>query len=312
MRRFLTVLFVISLAVNVVLVGKESGLLAEVRSSYPLLSPRIFAEDRNDIIINFTDLRKELRAYVPAQGNIHAGVYFEYLPSGVSIGINEKDEFISASLIKVPFIMSIFRLLEKGTLALNTVLTLEKDDLDPGFGTLWKRGAGAQLTVEEAIEHTLKESDNTASIVLDAHAPTDGIVDVYNALDIPVDWSASRPAVSAKNYSSILRCLYLSCFLRYESSQRILELLTQTIFHDGLPAGVPADVPVAHKIGMYDSPDSTKRVRLDCGIVYVPMRPYILCILGETVKGQEQLVIDFSREVSNQVYRFVATRSSNP
>jgi beta-lactamase class A len=307
MSRFLFFLLAISVVLNIIFLGS----LNSAHSSYPLLSPRIFVQDQNDIIINFTDLRKELRSFVPTYKDIRTGVYFEYLPSGVSIGINEKDNFISASLIKVPFIMGIMKLMETGKVQGDSIITLKKEDLDPAFGTLWKRGVGATLTVDEAIQLALKESDNTAAIALDHFSEADPIRKVYDALDIPVNWADDQPVVNPKNYSSVFRCLYLSCYLNYAGSQKILSLLTQTIFHDGLPAGVPKQIPVAHKIGMYDSPNSNKRVRLDCGIVYVPKRPYILCVLGEVEKGQEKQMSDFTKEVSGIVYRFVATMNDN-
>lgn len=306
MRRLFSVLLGTSILFNIIFLGT----LRRSSGTYPLLSPRIFAQNANDTIINFTDLRTQLRAFVSSQKDIHAGVYFEYLPSGVSIGVNEKDNFISASLIKVPLMMGILKLIETGKLAGNTVITLTKEDLDPKFGSLWKRGAGTTLTAEEAIRLSLQQSDNTAALALDRLSSTDLIREVYNALDIPVDMVNNLPVVSPKNYSSIFRCLYLSCFLDYQGSQHVLELLSQSIFRAGLPAGVPSGVLVSHKIGMYDSPDSNKRVRLDCGIVYVPKRPYILCILGDTEKGEEDLIVDFSRQVSSQVYRFITSSNS--
>lgn len=311
LRWFLAVSVALNVAI-IFVVGPLAFLsqISNFSNHFPLLSPRIFAQDRNDIIINFTDLRKELRALVSQQKDFKVGMYFEYLPSGVSIGVNEKDQFISASLIKVPFIMGIEKLIETNKLKSSDIITLKEEDLDPHFGTLWKRGVGATLTVDEAMRLALAESDNTAALSLDHFSPTDPIREVYDALDIPVDWSGDQPVVSPKNYSSVFRCLYLSCFLEYVGSERILNLLTQSIFHEGLPAGVPGSIPVAHKVGMYDSADSAKRVRLDCGIVYVPKRPYILCVLGESKQGQEHLITDFARQISSVVYRFVAASNA--
>ncbi len=304
MKRISHAIIGTSIALNIFLAVRAYS-VSDAGTAFPLLSPRIFVQNPNDTIINFTDLRTQLRSFVDAQDDFRAGVYFEYLPSGVSIGVNEKENFISASLIKVPFIMGIYKLMEKGTLKKDTMITLKKEDLDPHFGTLWKQGEGHTLTVEEAIRLTLQESDNTAALALDHFAVNDPIREVYDSLDIPIDWSGDQPAVSPKNYSSIFRCLYLSCLLDYQGSQDILRQLTQTIFNDGLPAGVPKDVPFAHKIGMYDSPTSGKRVRLDCGIAYPPKRPYILCVLGEAEKGKEFLITDFTRQVSGLVYRYV-------
>ncbi len=302
-------LLALSVVLNLAIIGivGPTNLLRQVtsRNQFPLLSPRIFAHNQNDLIINFTALRAGLRQFILSQEDFRAGVYFEYLPSGVSIGVNEKEEFISASLIKVPLIMGIYKLIETGTLRPESQLTLRNEDIDSDFGTLWQRGPGTQLSVEEAIRLTLTESDNTAARALDALAKEDPIREVYNALDIPIEYSGALPTVSPKNYSSIFRCLYLSCYLDYGHSQQILELLTRTKFEEGIPAGIPDGVPVAHKIGMYDLRDSTKKVRLDCGIIYVPRRPYILCVLAESEQGQEQLVTDFTKDVSQRVYAFV-------
>ena len=306
MSRTLRTILVLSLALNVAAGGGVLASLLDARSSYSLLSPRIFVQHSNDIIINFTALRSELREFVGDEREFETGVYFEYLPSGVSIGVNEKQEFVSASLLKVPFIMGIFKRLEEGSLSRDRVLTPSPSDLDPAYGTLWTRGAGAQITVGEAIRLALVESDNTAVRALDQVMSQDLVREVYEALDIPVVINESLPVVSPKNYSSVLRCLYLSCYLEYDSSQEILRLLTQTIFTDGLPAGAPRNVAVAHKTGVYDLSDSDRRVQSDCGVVYAPQRPYILCVFAKLEnKRQERAYLDFVREVSSRVYRFV-------
>ncbi len=309
LRWILAASIVLNIAI-VGLIGPKSliGELTNNRDDFPFLSPRIFAQNQHDLIINFTALRSELRSFVSAKKNLRAGVYFEYLPSGVSIGVNEKEEFISASLLKTPFIIGILKAIENGAIRMDDVLTLEQSDLDPNFGRLWERGVGSKLTVEEAIRLALTQSDNTATRLLDRMMPEDMVRLVYNALDVPISFEDENPVVSAKNHSSVFRCLYLSCFLDFADSQKILSLLTQSIFTNGISAGVPGGVPLAHKVGIYDSPNSDMRVRSDCGIVYVPKRPYILCIMGESTKGQEQLITDFAAEISNRVYRFVASQ----
>ena len=306
MSRGLVAALVVSLVLNVVLIGHT---LPDARSSYPLLSPRIFVNNPNDTIINFTALRTDLRRIVGAEKRFRSGVYFEYLPSGVSIGVNEKDEFVTASLLKVPVIMGIYHMIETGKLNGNRMITLKQTDLDPNFGNLWKRGAGAKLTVDEAVKLALTESDNTAALALDDLIPEDPVLSVYNSLDIPVIIDHTQPVVSPKNYSSVLRCLYLSCYLSFANSQKLLDLLTQSVFTDSIPAGVPPTVKVAHKVGIYDQPGSKNRVRSDCGIVYAPHRPYILCIFSALQKGQESNVMDFVRAVSARVYAYVSEYS---
>src|SRR4051812_43641694 len=81
-------------------------------SPFPFLSSRIFASNQNDILINFVNLRDELRNYVNGVKD-PLGLYFEYLPSGVSIGVNDKQEFILVSLLKVPVVMAVYRNVEQ-------------------------------------------------------------------------------------------------------------------------------------------------------------------------------------------------------
>jgi hypothetical protein len=40
---------------------------------------------------------------------------------------------------------------------------------------------------------------------------------------------------------------------------------------------VSETIKVAHKIGVFEESDASQDVFTDCGIIYVPNRPYILC-----------------------------------
>lgn len=310
MRRLICGIGIASLALNIFVLTKLG--VSDVarltrRSSYPLLSQRIFVQDPNDVIINFTPLRTKLTTLTGRPRGFQAGVYFEYLPSGVSIGINEKTEFISASLLKLPFIMGVAKKVEQGMIDEDTILTLDQTDLDQRFGSLWKAGVGGQLLVRDAMQMALAQSDNTAVNVLNRQMDVDVNTLVLNALDIPIVLRATDAVVSAKNYASILRCLYLSCLLKYKNSQALLEYLSQSPFDNGIKAGVPKDVRVSHKIGIYDHANHDGGVRSDCGIVYAPKRPYILCVIVEGDKTQETAMTDFMKAVSAEIFAYVTS-----
>src|SRR3989344_5604219 len=90
----------LNIALGIIILSKGRNPESNQQEEFPYLSKRIFTENPNDIAINFTYLRKKLNAYVGAQSG-KVGVYFEYLPSGTSIGVNEKDEVKLSSLSKV-------------------------------------------------------------------------------------------------------------------------------------------------------------------------------------------------------------------
>lgn len=267
-------------------------------AEYPYLSPRILRERKNDFIFNFLDLRADLRNKV-VEFNDEFALYFEYLPTGTSIAINSNREFFAASLFKLPVVMAYFRHKEKSNSKNDMKVILTEEMIDDRFGNLWKKGVGYEISLDEAAKLTLTKSDNTAANALIKAIDQEDFDDVYQGLDIDIQVASQGAIMTAKNYSSILKALYFSAVLTKEDSQQILKYLTESEFNDKLVAGVPSGVPVAHKIGVLNK-DSYR----DCGIVYVPNRPYLLCMiaLGNEAKASERM-----SEISRLVYEYVST-----
>ncbi|MBP6962296.1 serine hydrolase [Candidatus Saccharibacteria bacterium] len=270
-------------------------------SQFPWLANRLFTPQNDDMIINFTQLRETMNDYYNEQ-KIPLGVYFEYLPTGASVGVKDQLQVEIGSLAKVPAVMGIYKEIEKGNLKLEDILTVKEENLDDRFGDLWKEGAGKQLTVEEAVEYTLKQSDNTAASVLTSSLTSETLEEVFNELDLPKTRTGPFPVMSPKSYASVFRNLFLSAYLNNESSNAILGELTETNFNDKLPGGVPDNVKVAHKIGVFRIAD-TQDIYSDCGIIYVPNRPYILCVM---VAAPEAVAREEIIAYSKMVYSFVS------
>ncbi|MCX6820652.1 MAG: serine hydrolase, partial [Candidatus Aenigmarchaeota archaeon] len=104
--------------------------------------------------------------------------------------------------------------------------------------------------------------------------------------------------------SNILRALYLSTYLHRSFSQLALSMMSETDYTNQLQAGIPADIKVAHKIGFY----ATGGYYHDCGIVYVPDKPYIVCVMSRDSTPQEANVAISG--ISGIVYRYVTTGSA--
>lgn len=122
LRKAVPVFLVVSLVANITFVYHlytHKDMVLEKYEQYKFLSKRVFLESPNDIILNFVPLRKALREYVTFQEG-RVGVYFEYLPSGISIGVNDREEVQLASLSKVPLAMAILKKVEKKKFHLKT------------------------------------------------------------------------------------------------------------------------------------------------------------------------------------------------
>jgi beta-lactamase class A len=82
-----------------------------------------------------------------------------------------------------------------------------------------------------------------------------------------------------------------------------LALLKQSEFSQGLLAGVPPGIAVAHKFGERGYTNASKKELHDCGIVYCPQRPYVLCIMtkGTDMKEQAKAISGISKAVYDEM-----------
>ena len=95
----------------------------------------------------------------------------------------------------------------------------------------------------------------------------------------------------------MLKCLYLACYNNYADSQQILSWMAESNSPPRLRAQLPSSVTVAHKYGTGGG-----RSESDCGIVYVPKRPYIICVMVDTAPEDANAII---ASVSKQVYDYI-------
>ncbi len=305
------VLFCVSVGINIVLAAflinfspkaLESGVsqASDLSQQYPYISRRVFAGHQYHLLTNFVVLRSALNEILATKDNV--GLYFEYLPSGTSIGIHENQEFIQASLLKIPLAMAVLKQVESGRIGTGDQIEIAEQDIDPNFGELYKQGVGTRLTVSVALEKILAESDNTARNLLFKLVSQQQIVDVYDYLGIPKDFG-EEPTISPKNYSSILRSLYFSSFINPTNSNSVLDLLSRSEFSDMIVAGVPKDLTVAHKIGVRKGKPGVSDVFTDCGIFYLPQRPYLLCMMINSSEAEADVTM---KGISTIVYDYVS------
>jgi hypothetical protein len=270
---------------------------------YPFIAERALRDNPHDALINFVGLRTSLHAYASERKH-RMGIFFQYLPTGISVAVNGDEPFISASLLKLPTVMKVYRMVEEGSLRKNNVMEITPQVYDTTFGAMWRKGIGARVTVQEAAAYSLQQSDNTAHRML--YFVSQGRPDdMYNYLDMTLATVAGETAVTARNYTSILRSLYFASYLSVESSNEILSHLTQAADGDILRGDVPAQVAIAQKIGAHGVPSSRERVFSFCGIFYAPRRPYTLCVM---MNADAETAVRETGEISTMVYRYLAER----
>lgn len=291
---------------GVVTYAVSSDSVTRRQTKYNLLAKRILIDKPNDILLDFSSLQAQLEQYVSINlQEDQASIYFEYLPTGTSIGINEQEQLVGASLLKTPLAINLYKTAEEAKLSLDTPITLKKEWLNSQYGELYKKGEGYQTTLRQLAALMLKDSDNTAALAiyysLEKVMPIDKKLLSFVDSEYGVN-NDDSVRLGSETYGHILKCLYFTCYINKDSSQQVLSYLLESSASNRLRLYLPDDIPVAHKIGTYDADADSVAVQSDCGIVYVPNRNYMLCVM---IKGDDPQASRTIGDISKLVYNFV-------
>lgn len=244
-----------------------------------------------------------------------ASVYFRDMGPSQGFILNGDEQYSPASLLKVPTMMSYLKLSESAPATLNTTATYSGAHDANGQEHIKSsvQLAAGTYTIRALLESMIKHSDNNAAETLIGHLTDSGDTAVFSSLF--TDLGISRidlgdDFITVRAYALFFRVLYNATYLNRTNSERALGLLAETDFNDGLRAGVPAELLVAHKFGEFSLENQNgvllKRELHDCGIVYYPRHPYLLCIM---TKGSDFAELEgVIKELSQTVYEFMAAK----
>jgi len=302
-------LFIFSVCLNIFLFI-ELNKNSVSGDSFKLINPieNIPIDSNNQgsgIILHYEGLRNTIIQDVKEYnmtGNV--SIFIQDAKTGGWLGINEERGFEPASLLKIPIMMAVLKKVDRGEIKLDDNITLTNEDIDPFYGTLYKQGAGTKISVEELMKKMILTSDNTAKNALKRQLTPEELNAVFVHVGIPNPYDESGDAVvSSRYYTRLFKSLYFSTFLSPALSEKALDLATDTEENNLILKGVPPEVQVSHKFGVYYNELH------DCGIVYHPKNPYFICIMTGDIKNitkNEELIV----KVSEDTYNFVDNSSS--
>jgi len=260
------------------------------------------------------DLAALIKTSLQNQSASRISVYYRDLNSGRWTGVNQDDKYIPASLVKVPLLMTYYKMADSDPKILDKKLLFQSDQDENLNQVLAKPPTpltqGKEYSVEELISRMIAYSGNNSHLLLANQLDPNYRKKIYEDLGVQYSQDFESPtvdSVSPRSFATFFRVLYNSTYLGEEMSEKALQLLTQTTFTDGLAAGVPKDTTVAHKFGertiFYNSTGEVVLRELhDCGIIYYPDRPYALCVMtqGQNFDKLKGIISDISR----QAYQF--------
>ena len=237
-----------------------------------------------------------------------SAVYFRDLNNGPWFGINAKEKFTPASLLKVPLMMAYFKEAETNPKILRDSIrfeNLQDSNSSENIRPSSILAPGKIYTVEELIRRTIIYSDNNAYLLLLRHFDQKKLIAIYSDLGVPVPFDgADENLMTVKQYATFFRILFNASYLNRAMSIKALELLSKTEFHDGIVAGVPPNVGVVHKFGERTYPGKNIEKQMhDCGIVYYPDHPYLICVMtrGDSFEHLDNSIMEISALVFKNV-----------
>lgn len=286
----------------------------QAENPYPLLNRSALLVNDYDPLVRFQPLRQQLISAYNEHPDFHVGLYFEYLPTGANIVVNNDRAMWPASLIKIPVAMAVMKKIEKGDWSLTNELVILDEDKDDSFGDLYKEPSGSTMTIEELLRATLVDSDNTAHFVLLRNLDSSELEEVFIHLgldEILATLKSSPEAeavdnrMTAKTYSVFFRSLYNATYLSPANSEIFLNFLLAS-GQEYVRLGLPPEVKFAHKTGVRES----EGVWTDSGVVYLDRRPYLMTVMLErrdpTHNPSDEEVQELFSTISKEVYDYVS------
>jgi beta-lactamase class A len=268
-------------------------------------------------------LEAKVRGLVAASGAETVGVAFRDLESGGTLFINGRASFHAASTMKVPVMLEVYRQARAGRLSLDSRLPVRNEfksiadgspfsvlPEDDSEQTLYRKVGGTE-TVRELVRLMVTESSNLATNILIERVTPARVMDLCRRLgarDMKVlrgveDGKAFARGLNntttARDLLVLLRAVAEGRAVSRRASREVADVLAAQKFNEGIPAGLPAALRVAHKTG------SITGIEHDAGIVYPPgRRPYVLVVLVRGIKEParaHRLIADISRAVYEDV-----------
>ena len=247
------------------------------------------------------------------------GVYFYDLATGDSLALNAGTTLHAASMMKVLVMIQAFRDIDANLLSLDDAITINNtfhsvvdgspyqlsagDDSD---SALYAR-VGGTAKVSDLLKLMITVSSNLAANILIDHLGAQRIQLLAHELeahsmmmirgveDLKAYEAGINNRTTARDMGQLFRLISDGRAASEASCKKMIAILSEQRFNDGIPAGLPAGTKVAHKTGRITL------INHDGGILYTRNgKEYVLVVLTSGIDEpavSDALIADLSRIV---------------
>jgi len=213
------------------------------------------------------------------------GVAVLDLTSGDKFLLRADDVFPQASSIKIAVLVELYRQAQEGKLKLSDMYTVQQSDLVQDSDIMGGLTPGVtKITLRDLATMMVAVSDNSATNVLIDRVGMDAVNAEMDALGLPhtrlrrkmMDLKAAsegRENVSTpQEMMKLLQAVYAGKVLNKAMTDDFFKMLS-THKDSWIPRDLPDGVQSANK------PGALEGVRNDSGVMFVPNRPFVICVM---------------------------------
>jgi beta-lactamase class A len=252
-----------------------------------------------------------------AKSGADVGIAFETLDGRLTWSSRGDDVFHAASTMKIPVMIELFHQVREGKVKLSDPLPVKNEfhslvdgsvftlkPADDSETDLYK-AVGQTRTLDQLCDLMVTVSSNFATNLLIQKFGIDNVRATVtslhaNGMDIKRGVEDQKAfdkglnnTTTAHGLATLLVAIANGKAVDADSSAKMVEILERQKFNEGIPAGVPANIRVAHKTG------EITKIHHDAGIVYAE-RPFVIVVLVrgiEDFKQSSALIAGITRDL---------------
>jgi beta-lactamase class A len=245
------------------------------------------------------------------------GIDFRILDGSTAWSFHAEDTFHAASTMKIPVMIELFHQAQQGKLKLDDSLPIKNEFHSLADGSIFTldpkddsetdlyQAVGQTRTLSQLCELMITVSSNFATNLLIQKLGVENVratvhslhADGMNVLRGVEDNKAFAKGLNntttAQGLAVLLEAIAKGRAVDAGASREMVEILERQKFNEGIPAGLPAGMQVAHKTG------ELTKLHHDAAIVYAK-RPFVLVILVRglaDIKDSSALMADVTRQL---------------
>lgn len=260
------------------------------------------------------DLQRAVAALADGFDGV-VGVYVRHLPTGRTAALRPDERFPTASLVKVPILVGVFREIEAGRLALGEDLVFRDSLRYSDYDLFGELRDSATVALHEAVEQMVAASDNTASLWLQALAGGGASINAWLAeagfehtrvnSRTPgrrADWEAyGWGQTTPREMTDLVRRIVEGEAVSPAADEEMHRLLTRTHWDDEAVSALPPGVQAATKQG------AVMESRSEVVYVHAPSGPYVFTVVtrdqGDTRYAPDNAGYEIIRAYSRLFWR---------